>query len=110
MKKQTSEFSLKVWELATLIPKGRVTTYGVMARLAGGGGQAARSISSILSNSPNKVPWHRIVYSDGRVWTSNEHRNERMKLYKKEGIEIDEKGKIKDFKDVLYTFDDIINQ
>lgn len=107
MNNQPSIFTLKVWELATLIPKGRVTTHGVISRLAGGGGQAARSISSILNKSPNKVPWHRIVYSDGRAWSSNK---ERMKLYKKEGIEINENGKIKDFKNVLYTYDDIINQ
>ncbi len=110
MKKQVSEFSLKVWELGTLIPKGRVTTYGTIARLAGGGGQAARSITSILSMSPKKIPWHRIVYSDGSIWTPNEHKNERVKLYKKEGIEVDDNGKIVNFKNVLYTFDDIINQ
>lgn len=108
MKKQVSEFSLKVWELAGMIPKGRVTTYGTIAKIAGGGGQAARSISSILGKSPTKVPWHRIVYAGGKVWTSSEHHKERMKLYKKEGIEVDENGKIKDFKDVFYTFDDII--
>lgn len=106
MTKQNSIFTLKVWELATLIPKGRVTTYGTIAKLAGGGGQAARSISSILGKSPNKVPWHRIVYSDGTAWSSNK---ERMALYKKEGIEITNKGKVKNFKNVLYTFDDIIN-
>lgn len=56
MTKQNSIFTLKVWELATLIPKGRVTTYGTIAKLAGGGGQAARSISSILGKSPHPVP------------------------------------------------------
>lgn len=110
MKKQASIFSLKVWELASLIPRGRVTTYGIIARIAGGGGQAARSISSILDKSPNKVPWHRIVYSDGRVWTSNENKRERMRLYKKERIKIDENGKIENFKDILYDFSNLIKQ
>ena len=101
------EFSRLVWELATSIPEGRVTTYGILAHGAGGGAQSARSVTSILSKAPNPgaIPFHRIVYSDGSVWLNPEYEKKRRKLYKREGIEIDARGKIKNFEEVLYYFE-----
>lgn len=101
-----NEFSRRVWELALNIPPGRVVTYGSLAKAAGGTGQAARSISSILSKAPNQraIPWHRIVYAGGQVWLNSEYEAKRRKLYKLEGIEVDEKGRIKDFEEIFYDF------
>lgn len=88
-------------ELALTIPRGRVSTYGDIARAAGGAPITAQSITGILSKAEQSgvkgIPWHRLIYSDGRVWVSEEHREERMRLYKKESIEIDDKGKVVDF-------------
>ena len=52
-------FTQRVWELGISITPGRVTTYGAIAKAAGGGGQAARSVSSILGKYPNQgvIPW-----------------------------------------------------
>lgn len=101
-------FSDRVVELALKIPSGRVSTYGALARAAGGGGMAARSVTSILGKAwdagKKKIPFHRIVYSDGRIWVSDEYRKKRMALYKKEGIEIDKNERIIDFYDKLYEF------
>ena len=99
-------FSQRVVELALSIPPGRVTTYGALARAAGGGPLAARSITSILSKYPNPgaIPWHRIVYSDGRVWVSPEHEAERRKRYKKEGMKLLPNGKLADFEELLFDF------
>ena len=101
-----SPFSIRVWELATSIPPGRVTTYGTIAKMAGGGPMASRSISGILSKAPNQkaVPWHRIVYAGGRVWLDNAHEAKRRKLYKLEKIEVNAKGYIKDFEEIFYDF------
>lgn len=98
-----SSFSQRVWELATLIPPGRVTTYGALARAAGGGAQSARSICSILGKAPNQgaIPWHRIVYSDGRVWFSPEHEKQRRELYELEEMYLDHKNRIIDFEEKL---------
>lgn len=95
-------FSARVWELATSIPEGKVTTYGALAKAAGGTGMAARSITSILSKAPNKkaVPFHRIVYSNGTVWFDEDERKRRT-LYKKEGIEVDANGRITNFDEVF---------
>ncbi|MFW0870904.1 MAG: MGMT family protein [Patescibacteria group bacterium] len=102
-------FAERVLQGALAIPFGRVCTYGHLARQAGGSGQAARSVSAILAkyeqkNSDLDIPWHRIVYADGRVWLGEKEKI-RRKQYKAEGIEIDKKGKIINFYDILFTFD-----
>ncbi len=102
-------FSERVVELALSIPLGRVTTYGRLARAAGGGTMASQSITSILGKAwkagQKNIPFHRIVYADGHIWIDAHHRKERMKLYKKEGILIDKKDRIVDFRDMIFEFD-----
>ncbi|OGI21504.1 MAG: hypothetical protein A2808_00485 [Candidatus Moranbacteria bacterium RIFCSPHIGHO2_01_FULL_55_24] len=99
-------FSERVVKIALSIPAGRVTTYGRIARAAGGGGMAAQSITTILGkayeNGQTNIPFHRIVYADGRIWVDTQRRKKRLALYKKEGIEIDEKDRVKDFWDILW--------
>ena len=99
-------FSERVMKIALSIPKGRVTTYGRIAKAAGGGTMASQSITSILGkaweNGAKNIPFHRIVYADGHIWIDEKHRKERLKLYKQEGIEIDEKDRIKDFRSILW--------
>jgi len=101
-------FSQRVIKIALSIPKGKVTTYGRIARAAGGGNMASRSITGILSKATQggvkNIPYHRIVYADGHVWISQKWKKERLALYKKEGIEIDQKNKIKNFHKILLDF------
>ncbi len=104
-------FSPKVVELALSSPSGRVVTYGLLAHRAGGGAMASQRITNILGKAymagEKNIPWHRIVYAGGKIWVDDVHRAERMKLYKKEKIEMIEKnGKffIKDFENKLWDF------
>ena len=103
-----STFSERVLKIALEIPKGRVTTYGNIARAAGGGGMAARSITSILGKAyqagVKNIPFHRIVYADGKIFAIGKWREERIKLLKKEGIKTDEHDKIVNFRDLLIEF------
>src|SRR4051812_1984873 len=103
-----SDFSERVVKIALSIPSGKVTTYGAIARAAGGGGQAARSITAILGkayeNGEKGIPFHRIVYSDGRVWTHSHYDERRKRLYKKENIHIDSKGRIENFRQHLVKY------
>lgn len=103
------EFSQRVYDLALGIPEGRVTTYGAIAKAAGGGSMAARSISSILGKAPNPkvIPWHRIVYAGGKVWMSPEYEAKRLKLYKREGIKLNDRGYIQDFEEIFYDFSEL---
>jgi methylated-DNA-protein-cysteine methyltransferase-like protein len=102
-------FSERVVELALSIPKGRVTTYGRIAIAAGAGPMASQSITSILGKAYERgiknIPWHRIVYADGRIWVNRTYRKKRMQLYKQEGIEIDKDDRIKNFRDTLFEFE-----
>ncbi len=101
-------FSEKVVQLALSVPEGRVTTYGALARAGGGGGMAAQSITTILSKATKSgvknIPYHRIVYADGRVWINEEYRKQRLSLYKKEGIKLDARDRIQSFREILFEF------
>jgi len=100
-------FSERVIAIARLIPIGRVSTYGRIAQAAGGGTMASQSITSILGKAFDSgvtdIPFHRIVYADGRIWLDERYAKKRLELYKKEGIVI-ENGKIRDFQKLLYEF------
>ena len=100
------EFTKNVWKLARQIPPGKVTTYGNLAVVAGGHPMMARMITNILSKAPDSdlLPFHRIVYSDGRVWLDPKSKKERLKLYIKEGIKLDHKNRIINFENILYSF------
>ena len=106
MLNKPGEFTKRVWELAEKIPRGRVTTYGILVGMAGGHPMIARMVTTILSKAPNHnlIPFHRIVYSSGKVWLDPKYKTERLKLYKEEGIKLDKNNKIVDFKNKLFTF------
>lgn len=102
------KFSERVIDAVMSLPPGRVATYGDIARVCGAGGQAARSISGILSRAEKKgikkIPWHRIVYSGGKVWSSTDTNKKRLHLYKQEGIIVNNKGQIMNFELIRYRF------
>lgn len=102
-------FSERIIKMALSIPKGRVTTYGRLARAAGGGNMASQSVTAILGKAYNNgeanIPFHRIVYADGKVWIDEAHKKNRLALYKKEGIKINEKGKVENLEKVLFDFE-----
>jgi methylated-DNA-[protein]-cysteine S-methyltransferase len=59
-------FSDSVYTMTSLIPMGKVTTYGAIAKAMGFPG-AARAVGQALGANPNPivVPCHRVVRSDG---------------------------------------------
>lgn len=102
-------FTERVIKIALAIPKGRVTTYGRIARAAGAGPMASQSITAILGKAYESgiknIPFHRIVYADGKVWINDKYKKERLALYKKEGIKLDKNNRIINFRDVLLEFE-----
>jgi methylated-DNA-protein-cysteine methyltransferase related protein len=58
----------RIYRVVRRIPKGRVATYGVVARLAGLPG-AARTVGWALSALPDDgdVPWWRVLNAAGRI-------------------------------------------
>lgn len=61
-----SDFSARVSEMVSMIPKGRVMTYGQIAALCGNA-RAARIVGGIAHWGNTELPWHRVVKKDGSL-------------------------------------------
>ena len=61
-------FREKVYKLTRQIPKGKVATYGQLARLAGSP-RAARAVGVFMKTNPDapNTPCHRVVASNGNL-------------------------------------------
>ncbi|MFA6081225.1 MAG: MGMT family protein [Patescibacteria group bacterium] len=61
-------FKNKIYKICSSIPKGKVATYGQLAKLAGKS-KAARAVGVFMKNNPNApaVPCHRVVAGDGKL-------------------------------------------
>jgi methylated-DNA-protein-cysteine methyltransferase related protein len=83
-------FFEKVYQVAKLIPYGRVTSYGAIANYLGAAG-SARMVGWALNGSNKKeVPAHRVVNRNGLL-TGKHHfqgTNLMQQLLESEGIEV----------------------
>ena len=88
-----------VYEVVKLIPEGRVTNYGAIARYLGTG-MSARMVGWAMnaSHTLDDVPAHRVVNRIGLLTGKNHFRtpNLMQELLEAEGIEI-VKDQVKDF-------------
>jgi methylated-DNA-protein-cysteine methyltransferase-like protein len=79
------------------IPRGRVATYGQVAAVAGSPGRA-RQVGYALHALPEgtRVPWQRVVNSQGRVSARAEpvHEERQRALLESEGVVFDARGRI----------------
>jgi methylated-DNA-protein-cysteine methyltransferase-like protein len=57
----------RIYAVVHLIPRGRVATYGQVARIAGRCGP--RNVGYAMSSVPagSDVPWHRVMNAQGRI-------------------------------------------
>lgn len=87
-----------VYAVVRNIPRGRVTTYGTVARLAGRPGQA-RLVGYALSNlrDGSAVPWHRVVNAQGKLSLeragSSSGVTQRLRL-EREGVQVNAAGRV----------------
>ncbi len=71
------------------IPRGRVTTYGALARaLKVPGG--ARVVGYAMAGCPSGrgIPWHRVVGAGGRLIIREPYASKQRRLLESEGIEV----------------------
>jgi methylated-DNA-protein-cysteine methyltransferase-like protein len=64
----TVELYHRIWDTVSLVPEGRVATYGEIATAAGLPGRArlvGRAMASLPEDSA--VPWHRVINAAGRI-------------------------------------------
>ncbi|MGA2187329.1 MAG: MGMT family protein [Steroidobacteraceae bacterium] len=80
-----------IWDVVCAIPRGRVSTYGAVARAAGLPGRA-RLTGFALRCAPDgmNLPWHRVVGAGGRIAfpkSSAQHREQARRL-RAEGVDL----------------------
>ncbi len=96
---------LKIHKALQIIPKGKVTTYKLLAQYVGI--ENPRVVGHILHNNKDGdlYPCHRVVRSDGKIATGyamGGPTEQRRKL-EEEGVAFLANGKV-NFKTSLYTF------
>lgn len=93
----TSPLYSRFYAVVQRIPKGRVATYGQIARLAGLP-RHARHVGFALSAlaEGSGVPWHRVVNSKGEISRRDEplYFERQAQLLKREGIVLGRNGRI----------------
>lgn len=80
------------------IPKGRVATYGEVARLAGMPGHA-RQVGYALAglsdpSGPASVPWQRVINARGEISLPGEAGEVQRALLRAEGVKLDARGRV----------------
>ena len=86
------------------MPKGKITTYGELAKAVGlKNGQ--RAVGKIMNKNPYPViiPCHRVIKSDGKIGGYAYGEEIKSNMLSKEGIKI-ENGKILDLENTIYRF------
>jgi O-6-methylguanine DNA methyltransferase len=99
-------FQREVWRALSEIPRGRVTTYGEIARRLGRPG-AVRAVGTAVGKNPfaPEVPCHRVVPADGRIgnYSGGEGVATKIALLKGEGVSV-EGGRIVEFDSLFFRF------
>jgi methylated-DNA-protein-cysteine methyltransferase related protein len=78
-----------VYKLVKQIPRGRVTTYGALAkalRLRGGARTAGRAMAATPSSKG--IPWHRVVGYGGKLLIREPYSSLQRKLLESEGVRL----------------------
>ena len=79
-----------VYQLVKKIPRGRVTTYGELARrLRVPGGARVVGYAMAACPSGRGIPWHRVVGAGGRLIIREPYGSLQRKLLESEGLTIE---------------------
>ncbi len=90
-------FFEQIYQVAQRIPRGKVATYGQIARLLGQP-RAARTVGWALHSLPEEqdVPWQRVINSQGKVSLGADRHGTTLQrvLLEGEGVVFDEQGRV----------------
>ena len=99
-------FQNEVYRALALIPKGQVTTYGLIAKYLHT--KAVRAVGTAVGKNPYapKIPCHRVVPSTGKIgnYSGKGGVQTKIKLLSEEGV-LTENTKIVHFKKILFTYE-----
>lgn len=104
--KEISHFESLVYQACKEIPKGKVSTYGELARHIGHP-QGYRAVGNALNKNPfaPQVPCHRVVTKNGLLGGFAFGVNKKIALLKGEGIDI-RNNKVFNFENKVFIFKD----
>lgn len=97
-------FTQQVIEVIKRIPRGRVSTYGQIAALAGNP-RGARQVVRVLHTctEKHKLPWHRVVNRQGKIALKPGYGYEiQRELLLRDGVKFDKNDSI-DFSHYLWS-------
>jgi methylated-DNA-protein-cysteine methyltransferase-like protein len=91
---------MRIWQVVSQIPKGKVASYKLVAQQAGIP-QAARLVGNVLRKLPKdtELPWHRVVNSQGKISllaNSFAYQQQKQRLLA-EGIEFNKEKILNDY-------------
>lgn len=89
-------FKQQIWEITKLIPKGRVSSYGAIAKSVGLPNHS-RHVGKAMGGCPKDVPAHRVISSSGVLSVP-----EFQAKLEAEGIEV-VNLRIKNFKKIFWN-------
>ncbi|MGQ9584737.1 MAG: MGMT family protein [Anaerolineae bacterium] len=93
----TSKLFERVWCLVARIPKGRVATYGQIARMLGMP-RGARTVGWAMHSLPegSGVPWYRVLSAPGRIprIRAGETMGLQKALLEEEGVTVGPEGTV----------------
>src|SRR5882757_1251735 len=78
-----------VYKVVKLIPRGRVLTYGAVAKashIPGGARSAGRAMAATPKG--RGIPWHRVLGANGKLLIREPYASLQKKLLESEGVEI----------------------
>ena len=84
-------FHQRVWAVTARVPRGRVVTYGDLAKAVGGPTfRGYRAVGHAMNRNPYapQVPCHRVVGSDGRLTGFASGLEAKRQLLESEGVTI----------------------
>lgn len=99
-----NDLEQRVYQKLLKVPKGKVTTYGELAKAVGlKNGQ--RVIGQIMNRNPYPViiPCHRVVKSDGKVGGYYYGEKVKAKMLSNEGVFL-KNGKIQNWEKTVFRF------
>lgn len=102
---EISSFASQVYQATAMIPAGKVSTYGAIARFLGKP-KAARAVGGALHTNPfaPKVPCHRVVKSDGSLGGFAGGSKNKIALLRKEGV-ICKNNHLVDWADIFFNYE-----
>jgi methylated-DNA-protein-cysteine methyltransferase-like protein len=95
MEYQPGPLYQRIYALVRLIPPGKVTTYGRVARMVGGCSAQMVGFALAALKEGSDVPWQRVINAQGKISLSRGGWQEKQRrLLEAEGVEFDPRDRV----------------